>query len=81
MSHFDLIQKIMKKYPQYKKIVVNKIKQIISVLDTKRIQKIIYEIDKNLPIELNCNKLPDNRKQLMVCLILLRFDKLKEFVK
>lgn len=71
----------MSENQHYKKVVIDKIKQIMRVLNIEHIRKIIYEIDKHLPIELNCNKLPDNRKQLMVQLILLRFDKLKELVK
>jgi hypothetical protein len=80
MNHFNLIRNIMNN-TQYGKIVINEIQRIISVWNIENIQKIIYEIDEQLPIHLNLYKLPDNRKQLMLKLIIARFDKLREILK
>ncbi|MDR2170695.1 MAG: HipA domain-containing protein [Planctomycetaceae bacterium] len=77
ISHFELIRMFIG-YTKYKDVVIQEIKRVISVFNKDRIRQIIYTIDENLPDNLNENKLPDNRKKLIVQLILLRFDKLKE---
>jgi hypothetical protein len=81
ISHFELLKKIAAEQPDYKKIVTDKIEQVINVWCAERIKKIIYEVDRHLPASLNWSKLPDSRKQFIYQLILLRFDKLKEIIK
>ncbi|MDR0611603.1 MAG: hypothetical protein LBG58_15955 [Planctomycetaceae bacterium] len=81
MSHFDLIARIMTKQLNYRKVVTDKIEQVTNLFSVERIQKIIFEIDKHLPVDLSWGKLPSNRKQFMFQLISLRLGKLKEFIK
>lgn len=81
INHFDLLTNIMATHADYRKIIIDRIGQIINKFDTERIQKITYEIDANLPKDLNNRKLPDNRKQFICRLLSIRFNKLKDIVK
>jgi hypothetical protein len=81
MSHFELLERIVAEHLDYKKIVIDRIKQIVSVLNIEHIEKIVYEIDEHLLPELDWSKLPDYRKRFICQLVLLRCDKLKELIK
>lgn len=72
-THFELIQDIMNLYPSFVKAEINRVK---SIYDQSAITKIINEVDKNLPPVLCENKLPDERKELMIKIVSLRYNEL-----
>ena len=61
----------------YKNYSDNKVAKIFK---SEHIKVIVNNIDKNLPKELKIHKLPIERKELMVKLINLRFNKLLELI-
>lgn len=75
LTHFDLISKILSKYPEDVKKTINR---LVQSFDEQKIRNIVTDIDKNLPLELNKDKLPDNRKELIIKMITLRIERLKE---
>jgi hypothetical protein len=62
----------------YKAIVENEIKRVEKVFDIKKVEKIITDVDRPLPEHLNQHKLPENRKRLMIKIVSLRLNELKE---
>ncbi len=77
-KHIDLIQKIRTlkegRINQYIKNVKQKYSQ-------QTIESIVNNIDSNLPKEYSGQRLPDNRKELIIKLITLRTNKLFEIIK
>jgi len=80
ISHFELI-KLIKEKTIYKNVVENEIKRISEKFNKSNIEKIIEDVDKELPNNLFQYKLPDNRKKLIGKIVLLRLEKLKQIVK
>lgn len=67
LNHFDLIRCIRN---EYKEIVDEIIKKVISLYDEKKIENIVVNIDRNLPKELQEGYgLSENRKKLICKLI------------
>jgi hypothetical protein len=77
LKHFDLIKHIHKEYPD---VVESTISSVLMNFNEQNIRKIVLSIDKNLPKELIEHKLPDNRKDLIINLITLRIERLKEIL-
>jgi hypothetical protein len=77
LNHFELIKLLQLEYPEEIKLLINKINNHFKPED---IEVIIKNIDINLPKELKNHKLPIERKELMVKLINLRFNKLLELI-
>ncbi|MBU8891591.1 MAG: hypothetical protein KOO66_02345 [Bacteroidales bacterium] len=78
LNHFELIKNISI-------LKTDKIKQYITDVKQKyseqNIENIVKNIDLNLPKEYSDNRLPDNRKRLIIKLINLRVNKLFELVR
>ncbi|RCS26470.1 hypothetical protein DUT90_11980 [Polaribacter sp. WD7] len=75
LNHFDLISRLKEEYPEQIKKLIYKIEVNFN---EKNINEIIQNIDQNLPIQLKKHKLHPLRKELMIKLINLRFNKLLE---
>lgn len=73
-KHLDLIRKVSEF--GYKDEVTEIINSIRSRYDAQAILDIIYGIDKCLPKELALQKIPQTRKDFLIKLVSLRFDKL-----
>lgn len=73
--HFELLKNLYKDYNGVFDDVISRVNKNYNYEDLK---SLIYNIDFNLPIELIKYKLPDLRKELMIKLIDLRINKLKE---
>jgi len=80
ISHFELI-KLIKEKTIYKNVVEYEIKRISEKFNKSNIEKIIEDVDKELPNKFIQYKLPDNRKKLIGKFVLLRLEKLKQIVK
>jgi len=74
-KHFDLLKELK---PEFKSLYSDLDKRINSRYSEKELQNLILNIDINLPEKLSKFKLSDNRKELMLKLIPLRLEKLKE---
>lgn len=74
LKHFDLL-KLVKQ--DYDKLVTKRIAEVKSNIDLKKIEKLIQQIDINLPEQLKDYKLPDDRKELIVKILTLRLEKLQ----
>ena len=78
LNHFDLIKKIRE---EYKDIVDDEINKILGLCDLNKIRDIVFNIDKELPVELTAKfGLSLDRKKLMCKLIEKRLVRLKEVV-
>jgi hypothetical protein len=75
LKHFELIQKIKIEYQETVKTIIH---VVLKNFNEQKIRKIVLDIDKNLPENLIEHKLPDNRKELIINLITLRVERLKE---
>lgn len=75
LKHFDLIKRINEEYTD---VVKNTISTVLKNFNEQKIRKIVLDIDKNLPENLIEHKLPDNRKELIINLITLRIERLKD---
>lgn len=75
IKHFDLIKNIKAEYPE---VVTKIISDVLNKFNEQKIREIVLDIDKNLPENIIEHKLPDNRKELIINLITLRVERLKE---
>jgi hypothetical protein len=80
LSHFDLI-KHLKEETNYRQVVDDVIKRVIQRFNNKKIEKIIKELDNELPEKFFHHKLPDNRKILIGKFVSLRFERLKQVLQ
>lgn len=78
LNHFDLIRKVNNVQPE---MVRKTIQKVISNYNENKIQSIVNNIDLNLPKKLVSNKLPIERKELVIKLITLRIQNLIELIK
>jgi hypothetical protein len=78
LDHFSLIKQLLNS--PHAKIVNKVIKRVISLFDGTKIAQIVFEIDNLVPESLAHYRLPGNRKQLIIKMIILRVEKLKEIV-
>jgi hypothetical protein len=70
----DIIKEILVKDPSTFTLVKD---YLVNRVDKNILRDIIFNIDKNLPNDLNDSSLPDNRKQLIYKLICERIDIIK----
>lgn len=77
LNHFELIKKINNEYPE---IVRKVIKQVVSRYNTDEIRQIVLNIDHKVPQNIIMNKLSEVRKEFIIKIISLRFEKLKEIL-
>lgn len=76
-NHYLLLKKLM---PKYGDTIRQSIIRCSDCFDELLIAQIINNIDSNLPNDLLIHKLPDNRKELMIKILTLRLQKLKEII-
>ncbi|MDR0574740.1 MAG: hypothetical protein LBG96_12045 [Tannerella sp.] len=79
LSHYELINKIRKE-TEYRGVIENEIKRVASIFKTEEIEKTVNNIDLDLPENLKEQKMPENRKNLIVKLLSLRFERLKDIL-
>jgi len=78
VKHFELLAHIKSAYPAQLEIIAQK---AISSFNAEKIRTIIFNIDQNLPTELNESSLSLQRKELIARFIEQRIQKLKELVR
>jgi len=78
LKHFDLITKINKEHSD---IVMKTIQQVESRFNQDEISNIVFNIDQNLPSNLESFKLPNERKEFILKLVTLRIQKLINLIK
>lgn len=77
ISHFELVTKLLE-MDEIKNIIISSLKKVIELFDEKKLEAIVLNIDKEI-IELgNSNFLPKERKELVLKLLTLRINKLRE---
>lgn len=72
-KHFDLVNLVKS---DYKSNVVEIIKRVNDRFDKKKLENLVFNVDKDLPKNLHALKLCDKRKELMIKIITLRIEKL-----
>jgi hypothetical protein len=76
ISHFELIQKLLN--TDYKTVVMKALQNVTEKYDEGAMQNIVANIDNSLLNKAERYLLPENRKKVIVKLLTLRFEKLKE---
>ncbi|UXE65151.1 MAG: hypothetical protein KA713_11660 [Chryseotalea sp. WA131a] len=77
INHFELTIKLLES-EGFKGFILDSLKRIIEQFDYKKIEQIVLNVDKSI-IELgNSNFLPRERKELVLKLLTLRLNKLRE---
>lgn len=77
LNHFDLLRKLQ---IEHAPIIEQTIQRVIQRYNPAELRQIIEQLDKNLPESLHEYKLSKLRKELMIKLIHLRIEKLKELL-
>ncbi len=77
ISHFELMNKLLER-EGLKDYVKESLERILKQFDPKRIEDIVLNIDKELIDLGNSNILPKERKELVLKLLTLRLNKLRE---
>ncbi len=77
ISHFELVTKLLE-CKELKDFVLESIKRITENFDTIKVEKIVMNVDKELVVLGNPNILPKERKELILKLLTLRLNKLRE---
>lgn len=75
LSHFDLIERLK---TQYAALITKTIDNVEHLFIEQQLRDLVFNVDSKLPESLNTFKLPEQRKELIVKMITLRFKKLKE---
>lgn len=79
IGHFELLKNILQS--SYEETLIKIIKQIVDRFNGIEFEQIMVNLDKNLPVQFNSVKIPDKRKQLIVNLVNLRAQKLRDLLK
>lgn len=77
VSHFELIEKIFQ-IKEYKQFVLNSLQKLISKFNIEKVESIVFKIDNELINLGNPSILPQERKELIIKLLTLRFEKLEK---
>lgn len=77
INHFELIEKIFQ-IQEYKPFIINSLEKIISKFNIEEVQDLVFNIDTDLINIGNPNVLTRNRKELIIKLLTLRFEKLEK---
>lgn len=77
VSHFELVNKLLES-EGLKDIVLDSLKRITEQFDPKKVEQIVLYVDKELFDLGNSNYLPKERKELVLKLLTLRLNKLRE---
>lgn len=75
ISHFELIRRVKE---EYEHVVNSTITSVEGIFNEQQLRDLVFSVDSSLPSSLNSFKLPEQRKELIVKMITLRFEKLKE---
>lgn len=78
LNHFRLIEKINNEYPEFVRKTIDNVE---SKFNIEKIQQIVLNIDKSVPHNITMNKLSQQRKEFIIKIISLRFEKLKEILR
>jgi hypothetical protein len=76
-KHFDLLELLI---VEHKRIVSKIIKNVLENYDSEKVENLIENIDINLPESLSLHRLTADRKKLMIKLITLRVEKLRQLL-
>lgn len=76
LDHFSLIKKILDS--SHGEVARDVLRRVLYLYDETKIATIVNGIDNLVPESLSYYKLPDDRKQLIIKMITLRVEKLKE---
>lgn len=79
ISHFELIERLLNS--SYCEIVTRIVARVVEKFDDAKIEQIVNEIDTLVPKDLLHYQLPLSRKHLIIKMILLRFEKLRELAQ
>ncbi len=77
ISHFELIEKIFQ-IPEYKPFITNSLQKITNKFNIGEVKDLVLNIDRDLINIGNPNILPNKRKELIIKLLTLRFEKLEK---
>jgi hypothetical protein len=77
IGHFELIVKLIS-LTELKSFILEIIENVINKFDSEKLEKLVLEIDKELIDSGNTNSFPKERKDLVLKLLTLRFNKLRE---
>jgi hypothetical protein len=77
ISHFDLVKKLLEN-EDLKEFVLDSLKRITMLFDPQKVEQIVLNIDKEIIDLGNSNILPKERKELVLKLLTLRLNKLRE---
>ena len=77
ITHFELVNKLLES-EGLKEFVLDSLKRILERFDTKSVEQIVVNVDKEIVDLGNSNFLPKERKELVLKLLTLRLNKLRE---
>lgn len=77
ISHFELVVKLLES-EGIKEFVLDSLKRITEQFDTKKVEQIVLNVDKEIMALGNSNFLPKERKELVLKLLTLRLNRLRE---
>lgn len=77
INHFELVNRLIES-EGLKDFVLDSLKRIIERFNLKNIEDIVLNVDKEIIAVGNSNLLPKERKELVLKLLTLRFNKLRE---
>lgn len=77
ISHFELVIKLIET-EGLKDFVLDSLKRIIARFDSEKVEQIVLNVDKKLIDSGNSNFFPEERKELVLKLLTLRFNKLRD---
>jgi len=76
ITHFNFLKNLLQ--TSYREVVLEVIKRVINSYNSSNLEKIILSIDDKVPENLNKYKLPESRKSLILKLVSLRIERLRE---
>lgn len=77
INHFELVNRLLER-EGLNEFALDSLKRIIDRFDTIKVEHIVLNIDKELVVLKNTNNLPKERKELVLKLLTLRLNKLRE---
>jgi len=77
-KHIELMYEIKKRNKDFFNSEINR---IVASYDEQKLREIVYTIDNALPNQFAADKLPKERKELMLKIISLRIDRLRNLLK
>ena len=73
ISHFELLQNVMSEHKETVLSIIHRVRQNFNL---DKIEQIVMNIDNNLPAALHEQKMPLERKKLIIKFVTLRYEKL-----